>query len=121
MEWLVNACQLVIALGLLNVWLLRTEKPTPWRGGDAKNMREEFAAYGLSPGFMKMIGFFKVALAVCLIVGLWVHIVTRPAAIGVAVLMLGAVAMHVKKKDPINRSLPALTLLVLSILVAIRG
>ena len=88
---------------------------------DAKNMREEFAVYGLSPGFMKVIGFLKVTLAVCLIIGLWVHIVTRPAAIGVAVLMLGAVAMHVRKKDPINRSLPALTLLVLSILVAIRG
>ncbi len=119
MEWLVIACQLVIALGLLNVWLLRTEKPTAWRGGDAKNMREEFAVYGLSPGVMKVIGFLKVTLAVCLILGLWVPIVTRPAAIGVAALMFGAVAMHVKVKDPFQRSLPALTLLVLSILVAI--
>lgn len=120
MEWLVIACQLVIALGLLNVWLLRTGKPTSWRGGDAKNMREEFAVYGLSPGFMKVIGFLKVTLAVCLIIGLWVHVVTRPAAIGVAALMLGALAMHAKVKDPLKRSLPAFTLLVLSILVAIR-
>ena len=120
MEWLVIACQLVIALGLLNVWLLRTGKPTPWRGGDAKNMREEFAVYGLSPGFMKVIGFLKVTLAGCLIIGLWVHVVTRPAAIGVAALMLGAVAIHLKVKDPLQRSLPAFTLLVLSILFAIR-
>ncbi len=120
MEWIVIACQLAIALGLLNVWLLRTGKPTPWRGGDAKNMREEFAVYGLSPGFMQVIGFLKITLAFSLILGLWVHVVTRPAAIGVAVLMMGAVAMHIKVKDPVSRSLPAFTLLVLSILVSIR-
>jgi len=119
MEWLVIVCSLVIALGLLNVWLLRGGKSTSWRGGDAKNMREEFAVYGLSPGFMKVIGFLKVTLALCLIIGIWVHIVTRPAAIAVAVLMLGAVAMHIKVKDPLQRSLPALTLLILSIVVAI--
>jgi len=118
MEWLVIGCQLVIALGLLNVWLLRTGRATAWRGGNAKNMREEFAVYGLSPAFMKVIGFLKVTLALCLILGLWVHIVTRPAALGVAVLMVGAVAMHVKVKDPSKRALPALTLLVLSIIVA---
>lgn len=62
MEGLVIVCQLVIALGLLNVWLLRTGKPTSWRGGDAKNMREEFAAYGLPPWFMWVIGSLKITL-----------------------------------------------------------
>lgn len=119
MEWVVNACQLIIGLGLLSVWLLRSEKPTMWRGGNAKNMREEFAVYGLSPGFMKMVGFLKVSLGLCLIIGLWVPNITRPAAIGVAALMLGAVAMHVKVKDPLRSSLPAFTLLVLAIVVAI--
>ncbi len=118
MNWLLIASQLVIALSLLSVWLLRTGKATPWRGGDAKNMREEFAVYGLSPGFMKVIGVLKVTLAVCLIIGFWVPAVTRPAAIGIAALMLGAVAMHVKVKDPLQRSLPAFTLLVLSLLIA---
>ncbi len=102
MNWLLIASQLVIALSLLSVWLLRTGKATPWRGGDAKNMREEFAVYGLPHGFMKVIGVLKVTLAVCLIVGLWVPVVTRPAAIGIAALMLGAVAMHVRVKDPLK-------------------
>jgi len=119
MEWIVKACQLIIGLGLLNVWLLRTDKLTKWRGGDSKNMREEFAVYGLSPGFMKMIGFLKVSLGLCLILGLWVPNLTRPAAIAVAALMLGAVAMHIKVKDPLISSFPAVTLLVLSIVVAI--
>jgi hypothetical protein len=33
--------------------------------------------------------------------------------------MLGAVAMHVKVKDPLKKSLPALTMLVLCIIVAV--
>ncbi len=118
-EWLIYACQLIIGLGLLNVWLLRTDKLTMWRGGNAKNMREEFAVYGLSPNVMKLVGFLKISLGLCLILGLWVPTVTRPAAIGVAALMLGAVAMHVKVKDPLKSSIPALTLLVLAIIVAI--
>jgi uncharacterized membrane protein YphA (DoxX/SURF4 family) len=119
MKFVVVASQLVIALGLLNVWLLRTGKPTPWRGGEAKNMREEFTAYGLPPWFMWVIGFLKVTLAILLIVGLWVTSITRPAAAGVAVLMLGAIAMHFKTGDPLRKSLPAITLLVLCLIVAI--
>ena len=118
MELVVKVCQLIIGLGLLNVWLLRTNKVTAWRGGDSKNMREEFAVYGLSPGFMKTIGFLKIALGLCLIAGLWLPYLTRPAAISVAALMLGAVAMHVKVKDPLRSSIPAITLLVLAIVVA---
>ncbi len=119
MKFVVVASQLVIALGLLNVWLLRTGKPTPWRGGKAKNMREEFAAYGLPPWFMWVIGFLKVTLAILLIVGLWVTSITKPAAVGVAALMLGAIAMHFKTGDPLKKSLPAITLFVLCLIVAI--
>jgi uncharacterized membrane protein YphA (DoxX/SURF4 family) len=104
---------------LLNVWLLRVGRPTSWRGGDAKNMREEFVAYGLPPWFMWAIGFLKVTLAILLIVGLWINSISRPAAIGVAVLMLGAVAMHLKVGDPWKKSLPAISLLVLCLVVAI--
>lgn len=118
MELLLRIFQLVIGLGLLNVWLLRTNKATAWRGGDSKNMREEFAVYGLSPAIMKLIGFLKVSLGLCLILGLWLTYLTQPAAIAVAALMAGAVAMHIKVKDPLRSSIPALTLLVLAIVVA---
>lgn len=117
MEWLCLASQIVIALGLLNVWLLRAKKPTAYRGGEAKNMEEEFAVYGLPRWFMIAIGFLKVALALALIVGLWVPVVTRPAAIGVAALMLGAVVMHFKVKDTPKKTAPAFSLLVLCLVV----
>ncbi|MGZ8423929.1 MAG: DoxX family protein [Candidatus Binatia bacterium] len=119
MNSVVIASQLVIALGLLNVWLLRTGKPSAWRGGEARNMREEFAFYGLPQWFMWLVGFFKISLATLLIVGLWVPSFARPAALGVAVLMIGAVAMHFKVSDPWKRALPASSLLVLALIVAV--
>jgi len=42
---------------------------------------------------------------------------TRPAAYGMAVLMLGAIVMHFKVKDPLKKSLPAFTMLLLSLIV----
>jgi len=37
-EYLVIALQWVVALGILDVWMLRTDKATPFRGGDAKDL-----------------------------------------------------------------------------------
>ena len=119
MKSLAIVSQIVIALGLLNVWLLRAGKPTGWRGGNATNMREEFEVYGLPRWFMSVIGFLKVSFAILLIAGVWLPALAKPAAIGTAVLMAGAVAMHVKVKDPAKRFLPALVLLVLSIVVVV--
>jgi uncharacterized membrane protein YphA (DoxX/SURF4 family) len=118
METIVIVIQVIIALCIFNVWLLGFGKPSGWRGGSAQNMKEEFQVYGLPEGFVWVIGFLKLLLAVLLIAGIWFPVVIRPAAIGMAVLMLGAVAMHVKVKDPPRKSLPAFTLLVLSVLVA---
>ena len=119
MDALQIVIQLVIALGIFNVWLVRSGKPTPFRGGTAQNMKEEFAAYGLPEWFMKAIGFLKLTFAAMLVVGIWVPELVQPAAIGLGVLMVGAVLMHVKVKDPIQRSLPALTMLTLCLVVGL--
>ncbi len=115
MEWLSVVIQLVIALSIFNVWLLRFSKPTSWRGGAAQNMKEEFEAYGLPDWFMKVIGSLKVLLASLLIIGIFVPSVVKPAALGLAVLMLGAILMHFKIKDAPTKSLPAFIFLVLSL------
>jgi hypothetical protein len=90
MRLLVIACQLVVALGIFNVWVLRPAK-APFRGGNARNIREEFKVYGLPGWFTVVIGVLKLSLATLLLAGLWFPTLTRPAAIGLAVLMLGAV------------------------------
>ena len=117
METAVMILQIVVALGIFNVWVLRFGKSTDWRGGSAVNMKEEFEVYGLPTWSMRVVGFLKLLFATCLIAGIWIPALTRPAACGIAVLMLGAVAMHIKVKDPLKKSLPAFTMLVLSLIV----
>ena len=119
MNALVILCQLIIALGIFNVWLLRYKKATSWRGGEASNMQEEFEVYGLPTWVLKVVGVLKVALAITLIAGVIFPGLTKPAAIGMAVLMLGAVSMHIKVKDPLKKTLPALTMLLLCLIVAV--
>ena len=118
-EYFVIALQLVVALGILNVWMLRSGKRTPFRGGDAKNLREEFAAYGLPFWFMCVVGVLKVSLAVALIAAIWIHPVAQPAAIGLGVLMLGAFVMHLKVKDPIKKALPSIAVLAMCTAIAL--
>lgn len=110
--------QLVAALGLLNVWLLRFNRPTAYRGGDAGSMTAEFAAYGLPIWFAYVIGALKVGAAIALIVGIWVPIVVFPAAALVGLLMLGALAMHARIGDPLRKYLPALGMLAVSLCTA---
>lgn len=111
--------QIVIALGIFNVWLIRFKRPTEFRGGSAQNMREEFAAYGMPAAMMWIIGGLKITLAVALVAGIWWHALVRPAAIGMGVLMVGAIAMHLKVRDPATRSLPAAGMLALSMVAAL--
>lgn len=119
METVVTALSVIIALGIFNVWILRFGRATGWRGGDARNMKEEFAVYGLPGWFVGLVGALKILFAAAMIAGIWYPVVTKPAAIGIAVLMLGAVAMHFKVKDTPKKSLPAFTMLVLSVIVAV--
>ena len=44
--------KLIIALGLLNVWVIRFDKESSFRGANSNNMPEEFKAYGLPKTFM---------------------------------------------------------------------
>lgn len=119
MSTLILVAQIVVALAILNVWLLRAQKATAWRGGDATNMREEFAVYGLPEWFMRVVGALKVTFAALLVAGIWVPALTKPAAVGLGLLMLGAVVMHFKVGDPPRKSLPAFTLLALCAAIAL--
>jgi DoxX-like family len=118
-EYFLIALQLIVALGILNVWMLRSGKATPFRGGNARTLREEFAAYGLPFWFMCVIGGLKVSLALALIAAIWIHPVAQPAAICLGLLMLGAFLMHLKVKDPISKALPSIAVLAMCAAIAL--
>ncbi len=123
MEWLslASLLQLIVGLGLLNVWLVRRRSATAYRGSTAQTLQEEFAAYGL-PGFVfYLVGALKIGASVVLVAGVWVALPVRAAAGLVAVLMLGAVAMHLKVSDPLRKAIPAALVLAMSVaIVALR-
>ena len=111
--------QVLIALGIYNVWVLRHDRPTPYRPDGASNMSEEFARYGLPGWARRVVGGAKLLLAGLLVVGVFFTPVAVPAATLMALLMIGAVAAHVRVRDPLVRSVPALVMLLLSTAVIV--
>jgi hypothetical protein len=109
--------QAIVGLSLLNVWLLRAGRATPYRGGDARTLREEFREYGLPVWAFYLVGGLKIAAALTLLGGIWLDLPVDLAAQGVSLLMLGSISMHVKVDDPPIRSLPAGIVLAMSVTI----
>jgi len=115
--YLVSIVQVILALGLLNVWLLRFNQRTAYRGSDAHNMKEEFRAYGLPSGSVYFIGALKLLCAFGLLAAFWIPELLLPSGVLLSALMIGAIAMHLKVRDPLIRSLPAVCMLSMAIFV----
>jgi uncharacterized membrane protein YphA (DoxX/SURF4 family) len=112
-----SVAQIIVGLGLINVWLLRFNKATAFRGGNATSMKEEFEVYGLPSALLYLVGSSKIVSALLLLIGLWVPSLAAPAAAVVSVLMIGAILMHIRVRDPIVKSLPAVSVLALSLFI----
>ena len=119
MENLIHILQVVIALGLLNVWLIRASKSTPYRGGEAGSMREEFKVYGLPDCVMYLVGGLKIIIALAMIAGIWFPLLVLPSSVLLIILMVGAFIMHLKVKDPMMKAIPSIIMLVLGIAVGV--
>jgi len=117
MEYLRIGLQLIVGLSLLNVWLIQNKRPTRWRGGNATTITEEFKVYGLPVWMCYVVGFLKVALALVLLAGIFVPYLIQPAAIGLAVLLLGSIIMHIKINDPLMKSFPAFLFLTMCLVL----
>jgi hypothetical protein len=111
--------QLFIAVGIFNVWVIRFNKPTAFRGGDARTMAEEFRVYGLSDEVRKIVGVLKLGLAALLVIGVWIPALAVWAATCMAFLMLVAVLMHIKVSDPIKKAVPAFCMMMLCLAVVL--
>jgi len=116
---LVTIFQLVIAFGLINVWLVRFKKSTKYRGGTAQNMKEEFAGYGLPVWSVYIVGGLKVIIAGVLLLNVFavgtINSVVTAALVLLTILMLGAISMHLKVKDSFIKFVPALLILGMTI------
>lgn len=122
MRFLKQFLILFVSMVVLNVWLLRFNKATIYRGGDATNMIEEFLVYGIDKPFLYLIGALKIAAAVGLLLGFFYKKFVIPCASIITVLMIGAVAMHFKVSDEAHKFFPAAFMLLcgLSIIILSR-
>ena len=115
MNFITAFLQIFVAVVLLTVWLIRSNQKTPYRGSNSSSLKNEFITYGLPLWSFYVIGFIKISLALLLLLGLWMPFLVFPSALLISLMMLGAVCMHIKVKDPLKKLLPALILLVFSI------
>lgn len=76
----------------------------------AKPLAAQFEEFGLPAWSMRIVGLLEVAGAI----GLFLEPLRLWAAAGLAGLMLGAVANHLKVRHPVSKLVPAGVLLVLS-------
>ena len=117
MKYLKELLMLVVSLMVLNVWLFRVDQETIYRGGDALNMIQEFAVYGLSETTAYIIGALKVLSATGLLVGFFYKKSIVPCASIMAALMCGAIVMHFRVDDEAIKFLPAGLMLISSLMI----
>ena len=117
-DTLVMTLQIVIAVVIFAVWIFRPNLDTNYRAGNAKNIVEEFAVYGLPKWSVYVVGATKLTLALALIVGIWYTQLAQYAVMGMGILMVGALICHLKTRDdPLSRATPASIMLVMCFLV----
>tara|TARA_B100000965_G_scaffold372671_1_gene362535 strand:- start:1173 stop:1544 length:372 start_codon:yes stop_codon:yes gene_type:complete len=118
MDMLVMTLQIFIAFVIFAVWIFRPNLDTNYRAGNAKNIVEEFAVYGLPKWSVYVVGATKLTLALALIVGIWYTQLAQYAVMGMGILMAGALICHLKTRgDPLSRATPASIMLVMCFLV----
>tara|TARA_B100001989_G_scaffold213496_1_gene163458 strand:- start:141 stop:512 length:372 start_codon:yes stop_codon:yes gene_type:complete len=117
-DTLILLLQVIIAIVIFAVWLVRPKLETNYRAGNATNIFEEFEVYGLPNWSVYLVGGIKLCLAILLIAGIWYSSVVQYAALGMGILMAGAIICHLKTRgDPLSRATPASLMLVMCILV----
>lgn len=117
MIWIYRLFIVLVSGTVFNVWLLNMDQASPYRGSAAPNLKEEFLAYGLSENIFYLVGGIKLLAALALFFGLRVKQTVVPSAQIIAVLMIGAIGMHFKVADPLLRSVPALGMLAMCLVI----
>ena len=114
MNNLAFAIQILIALAMFDVWLVRYNRPLRARGGDAKTMAEEFKVYGLPDWLLPVVRVLKLGSGALMLVGIWYPVAAVIGGLALIVLMAAAIVMHFKVKDPLLKAVPATFFFLLS-------
>ena len=108
METLLILSQIIVSISVIIVWVFRRE-----------NIMVEFKQYGISDTIRDIVGALKISLATILILGIWYNEFLISSSLSMAFLMICAQYFHVKVKNPLNKFIPSLFLLILCLFIAI--
>ncbi|MBA3915198.1 MAG: DoxX family protein [Acidobacteriales bacterium] len=108
MHGLTISLQALVATSIFFVWVVRYG-----------NVVEEFKHYGLPEWLRDLVGILKLTFALMLLIGIDRKPLAVAGGFGIAVLMACALFTHRRVKNPLFKMLPSLTLLVLSIAIAL--
>ena len=108
MQDLTIVLQALVAASVIFVWVVRYD-----------NIIQEFKQYGLPDWLRDLVGVLKLTFALLLLLGIQRASLAIIGSLGIAGLMGCAFAMHLRVKNPMFKMLPALTLLVLSLIIAV--
>lgn len=107
----------VVSLTILNVWIVRVNKKSIYRGGDSTDLITEFASYGLSVNTMYVIGIIKVVAALFLLISIFNKKLEFIPLVTIAALMIGAIYFHFSIDDTLIKSMPAALMLTFSLAI----
>lgn len=82
-----------------------------------EHSRENSAHLQISSSLARFIGWCQLAAVIGLIAGLFWRPLGIAAAVGLLLLMIGAVIAHRRVQDPISQTVPAIVVFVLSAVV----
>jgi uncharacterized membrane protein YphA (DoxX/SURF4 family) len=108
MDDLTIGLQALVAASVFFVWVVRYA-----------NIVQEFKQYGLPDWLRDLVGILKMTLSLMLLIGIERRPFAVVGGVGIAILMGAAVITHLRVKNPVFKMLPALTLLVLSTIIAL--
>lgn len=81
----------------------------------SKKMTDQLAHLGVGPGLMRLIGAAQLLGAAGVLVGLWFGPLGVAAALGLTVMMVGAVVYHVRAGDSAQEMSGAVIVLLLTL------
>jgi len=108
MQNLTILLQALVAASIFFVWVVRYD-----------NIIQEFKQYGLPDWLRDLVGILKLTFALLLLLGIQRASLAMIGGLGIAGLMGCAFAMHLRVKNPVFKMLPSLTLLALSLTIAV--
>jgi putative oxidoreductase len=85
----------------------------------SKQQVEGFKTFGLPQWFRVITGLMQLIGIAALVVGIWEESWAAWAGIWFSIMMLCAVAVHLRIKDPFSKMMPAIFLLILSVSVTL--